>query len=135
MAKKNPFITTAHARSLFADGTLDASKITDDAGNPVSTASLFGVNNDGKVRGKLHPAFIQAVADAGMGIVQPKMPKPEPTVTLKVTKVNKNGHPYPVKVQVTSSELRTLAGKPGSRGRLSETDFANAAEAWVKANA
>lgn len=135
---KNVTFTAAAVRKAFADGTLDASKVLDKDGNPVSTASLTGTGPTGP-RGRIHPAFIAAAEAAGMGTYSKSTPaRVESLVTLPLTKPNSKGAMLKRPEQVPASEVRRLAGITATRGRLSKDAIAKATTAlmtergWVK---
>jgi hypothetical protein len=99
----------------------------------ISLASLVGADGTGeKVRGRIHPAFAEALVKA-----QPrKFSLPEAgekaTPAVKTVEVprwsQKTGRPVKA-VSLPIAEVRTLAGKPGSKGRLSKADLTAAAKA------
>lgn len=120
-------------RAAFHNGDLDASKVVNDKGEAVNTASLFG-GPQGRGRGRLHPALVQAFLDANPGTTydqkganaQPK------TVEVPRVKTDAKGRKRALKpVTLPIAEVRALAGVSGKRGRLSSTDLARAGEALV----
>lgn len=118
--------TAPVVRAAFKDGLFTAPE-------GVSLASLLGADGKGeKVRGRIHPAFAEALVKA-----QPRkfvLPvageKAAPVAkTVEVPRFSqKTGRPVkPVTMPV--AEVRALAGKPGSKGRLGKADLAAAAKA------
>lgn len=135
MTKSKPntsILTSATVRDLFRSGVLDASKVVDAKGNPVSTASLFGKNGTAstpvKVRGRVHPAFYKDAEANGHGVFTEKV-KAEKTITIAPTRTDAKGRVRTLKPrQVPVSKVRDLAGA-GNKGRISAEGLAKAAAA------
>lgn len=127
-------VSAKFVRAAFRDGTLDASKVVDAKGNAVNTASLFGASGDStKVRGRIHPAFVAAFNESGLGTYAEKSVAEKNMVTVPLNSP-KTGRPIkPVSLPI--GEVRVLAGIVGKKGRISSADLANAGRAYQKANA
>lgn len=123
MAEKT-VATAPVVRAAFAEGLFTVPE-------GVSDASLVGTNG-GPVRGRIHPALVAAlVAAHPRKFVAPEpssnaAPKVEKTVA--VERRNAKGRLLkPANLPI--SEVRALAGKPGSKGRLGAADLKAAAAA------
>jgi hypothetical protein len=96
----------------------------------VSAASLVGAKGDGVVRGRIAPAAVQAFLDspAGAGHKMPnlgnggdRVTKPAATVEVPLVGTDAAGRKRTYKpVVLPVSEVRALAGKPESKGRVSK---------------
>lgn len=123
-------VDTKTVRMAFATGALDASKVVDAKGKPVSTASLFGADGTGeKVRGRLKPEFIDAfiAANPGTKFVE------GPAANVKTVEVPRTGAKGKALKPATLpiAEVRRLAGIEGKKGRLSKADLAKAGAALM----
>jgi hypothetical protein len=115
-------------RTAFHNGTLDASKVVDAKGQPVNTGSLFG-GPQGKGRGRLNPALVQAFLDANPGTTYDQKGANVQPKTVEVPRVSpKTGRPVKSTI-LPIAEVRALAGVSGKRGRLSSAHLVAAAEA------
>jgi hypothetical protein len=125
---KSTIVSSKTVRLAFTDGTLDPATVTAN-GKPVSTASLFGANGDGKVRGRLHTAFGKAYESAFPGTVWQEHVSDEATV--EVPRVNAKGRALkPASLPI--SEARRLAGDAaGKRGILSAAALEAAGKALM----
>lgn len=123
-------VTTKTVRMAFVTGALDASKVVDAKGNPVSTASLLGADGTGeKVRGRLKPEFIDAYVAANPGTVFVEGPDAN-VKTVEVPRKSAKGRDLKPAV-LPIAEVRRLAGIEGKKGRLSKADLAKAGAALV----
>jgi len=129
--KKYP-VDAATIRAAFHNGDLDPAKVVDGKGEQVNPACLFG-GPQGRGRGRLNPAFVQAFIDANPGATYDQKGANAQPKTVSVPRTSpKTGRPVKPTV-LPLSEVRALAGVSGKRGRLSSTDLANAAAALDKA--
>lgn len=120
----NPTLVSARTiRTAFQTGALKVEAVKDAKGKVVSPASILGKAGDGKVvRGRLHPAFIEAYKAANPGhdyrekAVKSTGGKSSGTVTLPVTKTSKSGATLKRPVEVPMAEFRRLSGT--TRGRV-----------------
>lgn len=121
-------LTPARVRALFADGTLNASDVTDAKGKAVSTASLTGSGDKGP-RGRVHPAFAAHAEAKGFGVYAEKT-RTEKTVTVTPVRKDAKGRTRTLKPrEVPLSQVRTIAGIPANqRGRLPQSALDKAAE-------
>jgi hypothetical protein len=100
------------------------------------TASLFGANGTakapGKVRGRIHPAFVAAflAANPGTEFGEGDNKPAERTIALPLVSAKTGRAIKPVTVPV--SEAKVLAGTPNKRGRMSSDELARAAAAYQK---
>lgn len=126
MARKSlSIVTPAQVRAAFAAGDLNASDVLDAKGNPVNPASLVGANGDGKVRGRLNPAFARAyeAANPGTEVREKVVTSKEVEIPMNSAKTGR-----PIKPRVLPiAEVRALAGVEGKKGRLSTEDKQRAA--------
>lgn len=133
---KSILVSTATIRAAFGPDGMDPATVTDEKGNAVSTASLFGANgtreNPVKVRGRIHPAFRDAYLAANPGHVfgEGEDAPASRTVNLPLVSAKTGRAIKPVEVPV--SEAKRLAGVEGKRGRLSSEELARAAAAYQK---
>jgi rRNA maturation endonuclease Nob1 len=129
-------------RTEFQNGNLDASTVpaldkdgnprTDKDGNTVlaDTASIFGKDNSGVVRGRLNPAFVAVFLAANPKATYAEKSAAESrTVEVPLTKMNAKGARLKRPEKVAVSEVRRLAGSEGKAGRLSSADVRAAADA------
>ncbi len=116
-------VPAARVREAYREGLFTA---PDEA-----LASLVGANGSGKVRGRLNPAAIAAFNEqmTGEQYAGEKSPVEGRTVTLPLTKVNAKGARLKRPETFPLSEVRSLAGVVGKKGRLSAAEIAKAAEA------
>lgn len=123
-------VDTKTIRNAFVTGALDASKVVDAKGKPVSTASLLGADGTGtKVRGRLHPAFVAAFEAANPGTVFVEGAEAN-VKTVEVPRTSAKGRPMkPATLPI--AEVRRLAGIEGKKGRISKADLAKAGAALV----
>lgn len=82
-------------------------------------------------RGRFSPAVIKAWNAAHKSRKYTGQGRHVPTVALKYGTTDKRGRNRTATAQVTRAEVRRLAGKPGSKGRLSAADLATAGEAYA----
>ena len=135
MAKSVTFVSAAVVRDAFRTGALDATKVVDAKGNPVSTASLFGASGDStKVRGRIHPAFVAAFNAVNKSVqYAEKRVKAEAMVEIPRVSVDSKGRKRALKpVTLPASEVRALAGESGKRGRIGKDTIAKASAALAK---
>ncbi len=136
-------------RAAFQNGDLDPTAVqalkpnpdgpgwegaprTDKDGNPVlaSTACIFGANGDGKVRGRLNPAFVRVFLDANPDATYAEKSGAEAaTVEVPLVKRSKTGARLKRPERLPVAEVRALAGVSGQKGRLSSASLLKAAEA------
>jgi hypothetical protein len=123
MSKNTTPVSAREIRQAYANGDFDVPEGT-------NIASLVGRNGDGRVRGRLNPAVVEAYlgSKAGKGrsyaeksVAEAKM------VTLPLTKPNAKGARLKRPEAFPISEVRALAGAP-AKGRLSEKHLLAAAE-------
>lgn len=123
-------VNSKTVRTAFVTGALDASKVIDAKGNPVSTASLFGADGTGeKVRGRLKPEFVQAFLDANPGTEFVEGAQAN-VKTVEVPRKSAKGRDLKPAV-LPIAEVRALAGVEGKKGRLSRADLARAGQALM----
>lgn len=124
MSNTKVIATAPVVRAAFAQGLFTVPE-------GVSAASLTGTNG-GPVRGRIHPALVAALVAAhprkyeapAEGVKAAKAAK-----TVEVPQFSqKTGRPVKA-ATLPIAEVRTLAGKPGSKGRLSKADLTAAATA------
>lgn len=127
---KVSIVGAAEVREAYRSGRLDASKVKDAKGNPVNTGCLTG-GPQGRGRGRMNPALVAHFLDNTPGTEYAEKVTTVKTTTLPVTRTNARGAVLKRPVEVPTSEARTLAGKPGSKGRLSQADLEKAAAAFM----
>ncbi len=118
-------VNAARVREAFRAGLFTAP----DAALP----SLMGKNGDGRVRGRLNPLAVEAF-NAGVKGEQyagEKSTVESKSVTLPLTKMSAAGARLKRPESFPLSQVRTLAGVEGKKGRLSSAEVARAAEAVV----
>lgn len=117
-------VSAREIRQAYANGDFTVPEGT-------NIASLVGRNGDGRVRGRLNPAVVQAflTSKAGKGKSYAEKSEAEGrTVTLTLTRRDKNGKSRgKVDVSMPVAEVRSLAGAP-AKGRLSNAHLATATE-------
>lgn len=133
MAKAITFVSASTVREAFRNGTLDASAVLDAKGKAVPTVSLFGADGtSGKVRGRIHPAFVAAFNALDSGVQYAETKGGEKTVTVPRIKIDAKGRKRALApVTLPVSEVRALAGISGKRGRISAASIAKAGAALV----
>lgn len=125
-------VTAKTIRTAFQSGALDPAKVVNAKGEPVNTGCLFS-GPQGRGRGRLNPAFVQAFLDANPGTTYAEKVAEVKTVTVPLTSP-KTGRPIKP-VTLPMAEVRSLAGKAGKVGRLSSADLIAAGQAYQKAHA
>jgi hypothetical protein len=120
-------VTAKTIRQAFQSGALDPAKVVNAKGDAVNPACLFS-GPQGKGRGRLNPAFVAAFLDANPGTTYAEKVAEVKMVEVPLTSP-KTGRPIkPVSLPI--SEVRTLAGVAGKKGRLSQADLTAAAKAY-----
>jgi hypothetical protein len=116
--------TAPVVRAAFAEGLFTVPE-------GVSSASLTGTNG-GPVRGRIHPALVAALVEAHPRrfSAPEKTDKAEKVVkTVAVPRFSQSTGRAIKAATLPIAEVRTLAGKPGSKGRLAKADLTAAAVA------
>lgn len=116
-------VPASRIRAAFAAGEFTA---PDEA-----LASLIGRNGDGKVRGRLNPKAVEAFEAQvpGEQYAGEKSQVESRTVSLPLTKMNAAGARLKRPETFTLTEVRTLAGIEGKKGRISSANLTAAAKA------
>lgn len=93
--------------------------------------SLVGKNGDGRVRGRLNPLAVEAFNEQveGEQYAGEKSPVESKRVTLPLTKMNAAGARLKRPEDFPLSEVRSLAGVTGKKGRLSKAEVETACRA------
>jgi hypothetical protein len=129
---KSIIVSTSTIRSAFVGegATLDPASVD------APMASLVGatgtLKRPGKVRGRIHPAYVAAFLAANPGTVfgEGENKPADRTVSLPLVSAKTGRAITPVTVPV--SEAKSLAGVAGKRGRLSAAELVAAAQAYQK---
>lgn len=117
-------------RTAFQTGTLDASKVVDGKGKPVTPLSVLGRDGDAsRVRGRVNPAFVAAFLAANPTATyaeKSQAESPMVEVPLVSPKTGRSVKP----VVLPRAEVRALAGIEGRRGRIGKSDLLAAGAAF-----
>lgn len=126
-------VTAARVRAAYAEGKFTAPEVA----LPSLIGGSFTVKGGhvpsatGKVRGRLHPEAIAAFNEQveGEQYGGEKSGIGAKTVTLPLTKMNAKGARLKRPEDFPLSQVRTLAGVPNKKGRLSKDETAKAVAA------
>lgn len=123
MPSKSP-VSAKAIRTAYAEGAFTVPEGT-------NLASLVGKDGNGKVRGRLNPAVVEAflASPAGKGHTYAEKSVAEAkSITLTLTRRDKNGKSRgKVTETLPVAEVRALAGAP-AKGRLSQKTLDTATE-------
>jgi hypothetical protein len=117
-------------RTAFQTGALDAAKVVDAKGKPVTPLSVLGRDGDAsRVRGRVNPAFVTAFLEANPGSTYAEKSQAESPMVEVPLVSPKTGRPVKP-VTLPRAEVRSLAGIEGRRGRIAKSDLAAAGVAF-----